>query len=496
MSAFFSVTRASGNDRSFVVLAAAFCCLMSLVVPLRANALTTSEGLSGKDVRHQWHGDYEEMTRNRVIRALVPYSKTFYFLDGARQRGLTYELLQEFEKFVNKREKSGALRIRVLVIPTSRDRLFADLQAGIGDIAAGNLTITRARSKLVDFSDPFARNIDEIVVTGKNEPPPSNLFDLSGREVFVRRSSSYYESLTELNRGLARMGREPARIREAAEYLEDEDILELVNVGVVPAMIIDAHKGRFWAGVFQNIRLYPDIKVNTGGEIAWAIRKNSPGLKSVINEFVKKHKKGTLIGNILIKRYLKNTDYVKNSVSGTELQKFKQVVGLFRKYGGRYDFDWLMLGALAYQESQLDHSRRSRAGAIGIMQVLPSTAADPNVGIPDIGNLEKNIHAGTKYLRFMINRYFAGEQMDSLNKGLFAFASYNAGPGRIARLRKLAVREGLDPNVWFNNVEIMAARHIGRETVQYVANIYKYYVAYKLMVERGLLRPDKQGTTP
>ena len=157
---------------------------------------------------------------------------------------------------------------------------------------------------------------------------------------------------------------------------------------------------------------------------------------------------------------------------------------IFKKYANRYEFDYLMVAAQAYQESQIDQSKKSPAGAIGVMQLLPSTAADKNINIPEIHELENNIHAGTKYLRFISDRYFADGDIDPKNKLLLSFASYNAGPARIAKLRKEAEAQGLEPNKWFQNVELMAAKHIGRETVQYVSNIYKYWIAYKMIIER------------
>jgi membrane-bound lytic murein transglycosylase MltF len=166
------------------------------------------------------------------------------------------------------------------------------------------------------------------------------------------------------------------------------------------------------------------------------------------------------------------------------LEKFEAMTQLFKKYADQYDFDYLMVSAQAYQESGLDHSKKSSAGAIGVMQLLPTTAADPNVNIREIEKLENNIHAGTKYLRFIINQYYKDEPMDSDNKMLFAFASYNAGPAKVNRLRKKTTAMGLNPNVWFHNVEIAAAKVIGRETVQYVSNIYKYYIAYRLVTKQ------------
>ena len=170
---------------------------------------------------------------------------------------------------------------------------------------------------------------------------------------------------------------------------------------------------------------------------------------------------------------------------------------MFKKYGQQYDFDWLMIAAQGYQESQLDQSARSPRGAIGVMQLMPKTAADPTVGIPDIESVDNNIHAGVKYLRTLVDKYLDDPALDRKNRTLMAFAAYNAGPGNLRKFRKLAAESGLDPNVWFHNVEHAAAEIVGRETVQYVANIYKYYVAYRLATERHEERTKaKQGLVP
>jgi membrane-bound lytic murein transglycosylase MltF len=440
----------------------------------------------------KWSVDFDGMAERHLIRALVPYSKTFYFLDGADQRGLTYELLKEFETFVNKELQRKSFKVRLVVIPTKRDRLLPALVEGLGDIAAGNLTITPVRQKQVDFSAPHLTGVDEIIVTGPAEPAIATLDDLAGKEIHVRESSSYYESLLQLNTRFKKTGKGPMKIVLADEYLEDEDFLEMMNVGLIPMIVIDSHKGEFWAKVFKDLTLHPNIKVRTGGQIAWAIRKNSPQLKSVVNRFIETHKKGTLKGNILYKRYLQNTKWVRNALADKEFQRFTDAVEFFKRYSQQYDFDWLMIAALAYQESGIDQSKRSPAGAIGVMQLLPSTAADPNVNIRQIDVMEHNIHAGVKYLRFLHDRYFKNESMDAPNKMLFTFASYNAGPGKIIRLRRVARESGLNPNIWFRNVEIIAARRLGRETVQYVSNIYKYYIAYRSIIRDIKLKKEEK----
>jgi len=438
-------------------------------------------------------GDFDEMVQLLTIRALVAYSKTFYFLDRGRQYGISYEALKEFEKFVNKKLKTKTLKIQVVFIPVSRDELIPSLLNGLGDIAAANLTITTQRQKQVDFSNPFGSGVKELLVTGPSTPSIKSIDDLAGKEIHVRRSSSYYESLIQLNTSFKKAGKSQMKLVLADETFEDEDLLEMVNAGLIPMIVMDSHKAQFWKQIFDNITVHQDIAVRTGGEIAWAFRKNSPKLKAVVNEFVKRHKEGTMLGNILLKRYFKNTKFVKNALSETELKKYNSKVRLFKKYAGEYDFNYLMIVAQAYQESGLDHSKRSPAGAVGVMQLLPTTAKDPNVNIANIEKLENNIHAGTKYLRFIIDRYFKDEPMDDVNKLLFAFASYNAGPARVKELRKKAAAMGLDPNVWFNNVEIVAAKSIGRETVQYVRNIYKYYISYQMVLMQAEKKEKSQA---
>jgi membrane-bound lytic murein transglycosylase MltF len=438
----------------------------------------------------RWTGDFDGMAERRLIRALVPYSKTFYFLDGADQRGLTYDVLKEFEKHINKRLKKKTLTVQLVVIPTRRDQLLPGLMEGLGDIAAGNLTITPERKKRVDFSDPGFTDVDEIIVTGPKALPINTIDDLAGKEIHVRESSSYYESLKRLNAEFKKKRKKQMKLVLADEYLEDEDLLEMMNAGLIQIIVIDSHKGKFWSQIFKDLTLHPQIKLRTGGQIAWAIRKNSPKLKEIINSFMKTHKRGTLMGNILFKRYLQNTKWVRNSLNEEALQRFKEAVEFLRKYSNQYNFDWLTVAALAYQESRIDQSKRSPAGAVGVMQLLPSTASDPNVDVPNIEVLENNIHAGVKYLRFIRDRYFEKEPMDELNKMLFSFASYNAGPAKVSKLRKEAGQASLDPNVWFRNVEIIAAKRIGRETVQYVSNIYKYYVAYRLIEDKLDLKEE------
>ncbi len=431
--------------------------------------------------------DYDQLLKNRGLRVLTPYNKTFYFLDGATEKGLSYEAIKGFEEYINKQQKTKHLQFHIIIIPTERELLLSRLNEGFGDIAVGNLTITDERLKQVDFSAPFLSDVKEIVVARKGGPELKNSFDLAGKEVYVRKSSSYYGNLLKLNDVLKSTGKKPVKITFADEKLEDADLLEMLDAGVVPMLIVDNHKAEFWANILENIRIYPDVFVHSEGKIGWAVRKNNPKLKAVIDGYVKKNKKGTLHGNMAINKYLKSTKYMTNPTAAKERENLTKLVKFFKVYAKQYDFNYLMLTALAYQESRLNQKAKSHVGAVGVMQILPSTAGDKNVNIKNIQDVEANIHAGTKYLRFMADRYFADEGISQLDRALLAFASYNAGPAKIAKLRKEAKSMGLDPNVWFRNVEVVAAKRIGRETVQYVSNIYKYYVVYALLAEQGKL---------
>jgi membrane-bound lytic murein transglycosylase MltF len=420
------------------------------------------------------------MVKRRIIRVLVPHSKTMYFVELGQPRGIAYEALKAFEDDINK--KRGNLRINVVFFPTTREKLMPDLIAGRGDIVVAGVTITAERDKVVDFTMPTTtKPVNEIVVTGPQSPQLASLGDLSGKEVFVRKSSSYWEHLEKLNAQFKTEGKPAMTLRPAPEDLEDEDLLEMLNAGLFGIAVVDDYKLEIWSKIYPKIKSRPDLVVNSGGQLAWAIRPNSPHLKTTLDAFLKTHRQGTTFGNTLMKRYAGSTKFVAEARSPEELKKFQTVVELFRKYAGQYNVDFLLMMAQGYQESRLDQQVKSPVGAIGVMQIMPSTAKELAVG--DVKLLEPNIHAGVKYMRFMIDRYYANEPMDRLNKGLFTFASYNAGPARIRQLRQEAAKRGLNPNVWFNNVEVVASEKIGAETVTYVANIYKYYVAYSLVVE-------------
>ena len=423
-------------------------------------------------------GDLDAMVGRGEIRVLTTFTLGSYFIDRGQQRGVVFEMSQILEKYVRDKLGKKARILKVTIIPVRRDQLIPFLIAGHGDVAFANLTITPERSKVIDFSRPFTKKVRELLITGPGAPEISVVEDLAGTEVVVPRASSYFESISALNEQFIKNGLQPINITPSDPRLEAEDILEMMNAGLLPMTVIDDHRVKVWAKVFKNLVVHEDIVFRQNSEIALAMRKESPQLKEMLDGFAYENRVGTLMTNILINKYGKNVGWARPALEREPFRRFEQLAGLFRTYGARYDFDWLLLASFAFQESGFDQNVRSPVGAIGVMQVMPATAADRAVSIPDIHVLENNIHAGTKYLSVLRGHYFSDEEMDPTERMLFTMAGYNAGPNRINRLRRVAAARGLDPNIWFNNVELVVAAQVGREPIGYVGNIYRYYIAY------------------
>jgi membrane-bound lytic murein transglycosylase MltF len=431
-------------------------------------------------------GDFDEMIKRRAIRVGVTFNRTHYFIDKGQERGLTYEALKLFEKDLNEDLKTGNLKVHVVIVPMTRDQLYPALSKGKVDMVAAMVTIRPELEKLAAFSQPTRTNVHEVVVTGPGAPRIATVDDLAGQEVFVRKGSACYDSLMLLNDRLKTAGKAAVVIDQAPDVLEDDDVLEMVNAGLVPITVVDDYLADFWSKVFTKLQVHNDVAVRSDGSLGVAFRKENPRLREIVNKWLATHPKGDAFRNTIERRYLDGVAYAKNAAADSERRKFEAVVGLFKKYGAQYNIDYLLMAAQGYQESTLDQSVKSPVGAIGVMQVMPPTGQELNVG--DIRKIDANIHAGVKYMRFMIDKYYADEPMDNLNKALMTFASYNAGPGRIRQLRRDAEKRGLDPNVWFGNVERVASERIGRETVTYVSNIFKYYITYRLLTDQAQRR--------
>ena len=427
-------------------------------------------------------GDFDVMLERRRVRVLAPYSRTFFFNEMGRERGYSADLVRVVEKYLNTKlgKQLGNRPLTFLIIPTTRDKLLTGVAEGLGDIAV-NVGVSDERKRLVDFIlAPDAPPLAEVVLTGPASPVIKTVDGLAGQTVHARPSSVYHEDLVALNEQFKKAGKPPVNIVAVPDALEDEDMMEMLNLGILQIILVDDFVANMWAPVLPKVKVDNDVALRRGGAAGWAVRKDSPLLqKAVMDAYVNAIQNTPKNLSDRAARYKGRVRQLQNPTGSADYKRYMETIGLFKKYGAQYHFDPLMLAAQGFQESLLNQEARSPVGAIGIMQLMPATGKELQVG--DITIAEPNVHAGTKYMDQLMRKEYPDARFDDVNRTLFAFAAYNCGPGNMARIRKAAAARGLDPNVWFNNVEIITAEKIGIETTTYVRNIYKYYVSYKLM---------------
>ncbi|MDH4055045.1 MAG: lytic transglycosylase F, partial [Gammaproteobacteria bacterium] len=314
-----------------------------------------------------WTGDLAGMIERRAIRVVVPFGGYQFYYEQGKPRGAIIEMLRHLETFLNDELERRHVRVHIVPIPMGREHLLTSLLQGNADLIAADLTITAARSGAVTFTRPLLKNINEVVLTGPSSPVLKSIDDLSGREIVVKESSSYYEHLLSLSRRFEEAGKSPPIIVKANEILEAEDLLEMLHAGMIPLTVLDDYKARFWADVFPNLVVRDDLILNQGGEIAWAVRTSSTELSALLERFLRQYGKGTLVGNDIFKRYLSSADRVRCAGNIEAVEKYPELVKPLQAYADMYDFDWLMLASQGFQESGLRQDRRSPAGAVGVM---------------------------------------------------------------------------------------------------------------------------------
>ncbi|WP_319381888.1 transglycosylase SLT domain-containing protein [Thiomicrorhabdus sp.] len=451
--------------------------------PNSAQAQTAPISLN-KRINAPFIGDLDKIRERRILRVLISYNRTNFFHTHKGDRGIEHDLLKAYEDYLNRGPRREKYKTHIIFLTQPFNQLIAGLLAGYGDIVAAGLTVTPERSMLVDFTDPYIRNVQEILVANADAQPIQRLEDLSNKQIAVVSNSSYVIHLQQLNQALGRLGLPGMEIIQADPLLEGEDILELVNAGLYDYTISDDHIAEIYSSIYPKLKIYNGFPIYRGGQIAWAINQNLPQLKASLNNFIENYARpGKLLGNSLYKKYFKNPYWIKAPLSLSALDENPCLQYYFEKYATFFDFDWHLIAAQAYQESRFEQNLRSRVGAYGIMQIRQSTASSKIVNIPNIKDLETNILAGTKYLAFLRDYYFSGDEYTPEERINFSLAAYNAGPGRVRQFQRMARKKGIDPYKWFYNVEKMALDTVGYETVNYVATIQKTKIAFKLAKE-------------
>ena len=288
--------------------------------PPLSNAYDPAAWPLSSHLNERFTDDLPGLIQKRYIRVLTTFNKTNFFVSDSRIYGFEYSLLKDYEKSLNQGIGRKELQVVLEFIPVPFDQLIPRLVEGYGDIAAAGLTITSEREKRVAFTDPYLTHVNELVVTHRKVQPLQALEDLSGRNVYVRKSSSYYESLVALNRTFAERGLPPLRILKVDESLQSEDIFEMVHSGAIPITIADSNLAEIWSTVFNNLQVHADLKVRTGSRIAWMVRKENTQLRANLNKFIRGHRKGTLLGNIYFARYFEHNKWIRNPLTERALE--------------------------------------------------------------------------------------------------------------------------------------------------------------------------------
>lgn len=433
-------------------------------------------------INQSFIGDLPEIRERRILRVLVSYNRTNFFHTDKGQRGLEHDLMIAYENYLNRGPRKERYKTHVVFLTKPFNQLMDALRNGEGDIIASGLSITPERQQLVQFTQPYIQNVNEILVSNTFAEPVSKIEELSGKQVVVVANSSYVVNLQRINIALGALGLEAMEIIQADELLEAEDILEMVNAGLFDYTVVDSHIANIYQNAFDKLILHHDFILHHDSQIAWALNKNLPKLENSLNTFIETYARpGRFLGNSVYKKYFENPFWIQHPLDFTALDKTPCLHYYLEKYAQFYDFDWFLIAAQAYKESKFNQKLVSKRGAYGVMQIKPSTANSKNVGISNIKkNMENNIHAGIRYLAFLRDHYFEKPEYSEEDKINFALAAYNAGPGRVRQLQRIAQRKGLDPNKWFYNVEVIARNQIGHETVNYVTVIQKTTQALKL----------------
>ncbi len=430
-------------------------------------------------------GTLEEIKKRKFIRILTTNNSFNYFVHNGTQKGFEYEIAKEFVSYLNKklglREKEGLIRFEM--VPVRRDELLTLLSRGYGDIAAAGLTATEERKKEVSFTRPY-NSVSEVVILNKSLNNINSIEHLSGKEVAVRKSSSYYESLLKTNEELEKKSLSPIKIILIDEGLETETIIELVSLGKFNITISDSHIAKTAGKIFKNIIVKDKIKLRENGNISWAVARGAKKLLEELNSFMPKYQKGSLMGNINLQKYFKNIKRIGTESFDRKKKRLSRYDAIIKEYAKQYNWDWRLLSALAYQESRFQQNNKNQWGAIGVFQIKKMVATEKYVNIPDIEgpeNARNNIHAGIKYLSWLRKTYFIDPKIEGKDRIRLALAAYNAGPGRLRQAREKATEMNLNPNKWFHNVEYALLAMGKIEPVNYVSSINNHFLAYAIL---------------
>jgi membrane-bound lytic murein transglycosylase MltF len=456
--------------------------------PTRVDLEQITSNTLGDHVGDRYSASLEKVLEKGFLRVLTSRNSFDFFIHQGARGGYQYEMVKAFTRFLNRKHRRGRaeLNVQFELIPVDDDQLIPMLRDGAADLIAARLTVTPDRSEVVRFSNPY-RSVDELLVTHDETPPLDSIEDLSGRSVAVRASSSYHESLVRLNRQLTAGGLAPVHLESVDEALETERILELVAERRFSYTVADSIVAQLAVALEPRLQVVEGVTLRQGGKLAWATQPEASALLGEMNAFLSGYNQGSLLGNLANQKYFEPESRLaawRRESKGTALSPFDDI---FKRHAERFELDWLLVAAMAHQESRFDPTARNPSGAVGLLQIKPTTAREPYVDIPNVEGTEfasNNVEAGLKYLTWIKARYFDSvPAMREKDRVRMALAAYNAGPRAVLRARSRARKLGYDPNRWFRNVELSMLDMRKTEPVKYVSEINQRYLAYLLLLE-------------
>ncbi|MBU3668268.1 MAG: hypothetical protein FGM53_07045 [Rhodocyclaceae bacterium] len=435
--------------------------------------LISATGFAAQDGHASGKRNYAEMLARGEVRMAVPYDRTLY-VDGKSQKlGASPFIEIYLGKFLTAKYKKN---IRITLVPTVQGQLVNAIDSGQADFAHGFIDeygSTIDNSKYIVF--PRLRHERHVLVSNISEAPISSLIDVSGATVCLGRQTEA-PIFNELNNTLQKSGKKPIHVYKDRLVLDDEDLLQMLNDGLVPHVYVALWKANLWKPLLKNVRIN-DETISPGnateGVIVGSLNKS---LSDDILEFVDSPFLEAALNNFRTSDFKYREHALKNPTEPREWARYVAMKPIFEQYAPESRLDPLFLAALGFQETMLNQSLVSPMGAIGVMQLLPATGASMKAG--DIHQLEPNIHAGAKYMSSLLYSMSINDEFTVMERAFFATAAYNAGPNNIRKARDQAAKAGFNPNKWFLNVEMVAAQMMGLETFFYVRNVYKYFVAY------------------
>ena len=425
-------------------------------------------------------GDLDAIRKRGVLRVLTRNSGTTYFLWRGQLMGFEYEMAQRYADELGTRLE--------MVVPPAHEDLIPWLQSGRGDVIAAGLSSSPERETRegIVFTRPYNR-VREVLVARANETELRSPEDLDGRTVVVRASSSYWTTLEELGRELAKSGVR-FELVAAPEEIATENIIAGVGDGTYDLTVADSHIAEVELAWRDDVRIAFDLDHEV--DLSWAVRPGNVQLRDSLNDFVRREYRG-LFYNISVNKYFRDTGKMRRhsehrTRGSGQISPWDDMV---HKWAGHYGFDWRLVVAQMYQESRFDPNARSFAGASGLLQVMPRTGKAH--GFEDLDDPETGLQAGLAYLSWVRDR-FAKSSVHPDQRMWFTLAAYNAGVGHVRDARRIAEKEGLDPDIWFGNVERAILlkekpevyKHTrfgycrGSEPVKYVRGIHDRYEAY------------------